>query len=249
MGEENVIQLNVQLPVQSLQGFTDMLRQLRQLAATLRGGTGAGEERMENSSFDEERFLSMHGAPAARSVRADVEAAGAASAFRQAQAQVPDPDTAGEELSGSAPEEPVQAYHEDPKEERQEDLKGRQRDVQEDISADSSAVRARADSPVPDPPRAEGEPESAIPEAEAVWAQTAERQMDAHAAAAGEVAGPEDPAGAGFQMTEGPAAAASRWSGVTEELAAAGPAPLTAEAVSQAFRRDGRRYDNGFPLY
>ena len=26
-------------------------------------------------------------------------------------------------------------------------------------------------------------------------------------------------------------------------------APLTAEAVSQAFQRDGRRYDNGFPLY
>ena len=26
-------------------------------------------------------------------------------------------------------------------------------------------------------------------------------------------------------------------------------APLTAEAVSLAFQRDGRRYDNGFPLY
>ena len=40
-----------------------------------------------------------------------------------------------------------------------------------------------------------------------------------------------------------------RWTGVTEELVSAGPAPLTAEAVSQAFQRDGRRYDNGFPLY
>ena len=27
------------------------------------------------------------------------------------------------------------------------------------------------------------------------------------------------------------------------------PAPLTAEAVNLAFRRDDRRYDNGFPLY
>lgn len=34
-----------------------------------------------------------------------------------------------------------------------------------------------------------------------------------------------------------------------EQLLSAGPAPLTAEAVSLAFRRDDRRYDNGFPLY
>ena len=38
-------------------------------------------------------------------------------------------------------------------------------------------------------------------------------------------------------------------SGLEEELITAGPAPLTAEAVSLAFRRDDRRYDNGFPLY
>ena len=34
-----------------------------------------------------------------------------------------------------------------------------------------------------------------------------------------------------------------------EKLVAAGPAPLTAQAVSLAFQRDDRRYDNGFPLY
>ena len=36
---------------------------------------------------------------------------------------------------------------------------------------------------------------------------------------------------------------------MAEELVVPGAAPLTAEAVSLAFRRDGRRYDNGFPLY
>ena len=41
----------------------------------------------------------------------------------------------------------------------------------------------------------------------------------------------------------------SRWTGITEELVTPGPAPLTAESVSLAFQRDGRRYDNGFPLY
>jgi len=34
-----------------------------------------------------------------------------------------------------------------------------------------------------------------------------------------------------------------------ERLITSSPAPLTAEAVSLAFRRDDRRYDNGFPLY
>ena len=100
-----------------------------------------------------------------------------------------------------------------------------------------------------DPPRAEGDPKSAIPEAEAVWVQASEDRREAEAAAGEAFAGPRAPEGAGFRMSEGPADLQSRWSGVTEELAAAGPAPLTAEAVSQAFRRDGRRYDNGFPLY
>ncbi len=36
---------------------------------------------------------------------------------------------------------------------------------------------------------------------------------------------------------------------MVEELVTAGPAPLTAQAVSMAFQRDDRRYDAGFPLY
>lgn len=44
------------------------------------------------------------------------------------------------------------------------------------------------------------------------------------------------------------AARAARSAGA-ESPATATPSTLTAEAVSQAFRRDDRRYDNGFPLY
>ena len=36
---------------------------------------------------------------------------------------------------------------------------------------------------------------------------------------------------------------------MVEELTDSGSAPLTAQAVSAAFQRDERRYDNGFPLY
>ena len=46
-----------------------------------------------------------------------------------------------------------------------------------------------------------------------------------------------------------PEAPGGSWQEVREELTYAGPAPLTAEAVSLAFQRDDRRYDNGFPLY
>ena len=53
MEEEKVIQVSVQLPAQALQGFTDMVRQLRQLAAELRGGPRAGAEAMENAAFDD----------------------------------------------------------------------------------------------------------------------------------------------------------------------------------------------------
>ena len=252
MEEEKVIQLSVQLPAQSLQGLTDMVRQLRQLAAELRGGSAGGAERMENSAFDEERFLAMHEVPAARSVQADADAAGGAvSAARQeVRRQIPEPDDAGQALSGGAPEDPDQPAPRGPEEQlRQEERQTESQADSREETAEIPAVQASADTPMEDPRRAEGEPESALPEAEAVWAQAEERRMDVSAAAVQETAGPEDPAGAGFQMAEGPAAAESRWNGVAEELAAAGPAPLTAEAVSQAFRRDGRRYDNGFPLY
>ena len=249
MEEEKVIQVSVQLPAQALQGFTDMVRQLRQLAAELRGGPRAGAEAMENAAFDEERFLTMQEAPAAKSVRTEAGpgARGPASAARQVRDQVPDPDMAGKEIPSAGEEGDRDGRREERPAQELPDAE-RRSDSRED-TGDIPAVQARADTPVEDPPRAEGNPESAIPEAEAVWARAEERPADPPAASAGETAGPEEPPEAGFQMATGPAAAESRWSGVTEELAAAGPAPLTAEAVSQAFRRDGRRYDNGFPLY
>ena len=84
---------------------------------------------------------------------------------------------------------------------------------------------------------------------ENVRAEAAAQEL-ALAAARGEVSGGiETPLGAGVVVQTQPEMPQSRWSGVTEELVIPGPAPLTAEAVSLAFERDGRRYDNGFPLY
>lgn len=56
--------------------------------------------------------------------------------------------------------------------------------------------------------------------------------------------------GAGYEpAAQPPQAPGGSWGNIREELAFPGPAPLTAEAVSLAFQRDDRRYDNGFPLY
>ena len=100
-----------------------------------------------------------------------------------------------------------------------------------------------------DAPAVRMEPESGIPEAEAVWTAMEPQGPGPAAVHAEAQSVVESPEKAGFSMGAGPADIQSRWGGITEELAAAGPAPLTAEAVSQAFQRDGRRYDNGFPLY
>ena len=52
-----------------------------------------------------------------------------------------------------------------------------------------------------------------------------------------------------FTFSQTPELSGRPWPGSRERLASASPAPVTAEAISQAFRRDERRYDSGFPLY
>lgn len=105
------------------------------------------------------------------------------------------------------------------------------------------------DSPVPDARAVRMEPESQIPEAEAVWNEPGGPGPEAEAAQEEVRRALETPPGAVAELTAAPEALKSRWTGLAEELVAAGPAPLTAESVSLAFRRDGRRYDGGFPLY
>ena len=93
------------------------------------------------------------------------------------------------------------------------------------------------------------EPDSQIPAAEAVWAGPDGPGPEVRAAQEEVRRALQTPPGAVAELTAEPEALKSRWTGVAEELVAAGPAPLTAESVSLAFRRDGRRYDCGFPLY
>lgn len=93
------------------------------------------------------------------------------------------------------------------------------------------------------------EPENQIPEAETVWEQVKTPDYEQFSVQSGVSEAIADPVNAGFALAAGPDMPRSRWTGESETLAVSGGAPLTAEGISLAFQRDGRRYDNGFPLY
>lgn len=272
MGGKDVIQVSVQLPADSLDSLTQVVRQLRQLVAEVRGGgpTPAAKtaaEQGESGGFDEARYeaLLTGRGPGAERVRAEIAgAADAQGAFRTVREQIREPDRAGGEdrLPSRAGDglAPPPVREPDHGEEADRPAPGADREAIPDPQAvrepeterpeDIPVLRVPPPSQVEDAPQVDMEPESLIPEAEAVWAERA--VGDAAAPPDGPsplLSSPVPPQSAAFQMSEGPEAAQSRWSGVSEELVSAGPAPLTAEAVSLAFRRDGRRYDNGFPLY
>jgi len=261
MRRQKPIQVSFQLPQGALDGFTRLVEQLRLLSAQLSGGSGPAaysaepiRERMENPSFDWERFYDLgRGAAQAESVQApDLER----DAPRPIQEEsVPAPADSGEDLveqpapAGERENSPLEA-----RAVREEADSPVTEAVQANAPperplAEAPQAQAPPETPLAEAPAVQMEPESGIPEAEAVWAEAEARDLSptsAHAEALSDVKTPES---AGFSITAGPESGTGRWTGIAEELSAPGPAPLTAEAVSRAFQRDGRRYDNGFPLY
>jgi len=91
----------------------------------------------------------------------------------------------------------------------------------------------------PEPAAVRSESESRVPDAETAWAQTPPAVRTDIAV----------PSGAGMPVSTGPETPRSRWTAGEEFQTGAESEPWTAESVSQAFQRDERRYDNGFPLY
>lgn len=254
MEEREQIELNLRLPAASLESFSRLTEQLRALAEAVNGGvrpaaSAAGEERASSDAFDWARFQALSEGPeppaavqsrlsrqdGADAVRADVqrtprqpESAGSSAM----DAPSPAPEQAGRELAdaqvlpvpGEAAPQPAAEEGEAP------------------------AVRDTADKPLADAPAVRADLEGQLPPAETVPAETSAKAEAAEVQL--EMAGGADtPPAAGFSVDSVVEDAPGRWSSVTEELVTSGPAPLTAEAVSQAFQRDGRRYDNGFPLY
>lgn len=246
MDGQELVQVNFQLPASVLDSLAKLAEQLQKLAAAVGGPgrpAGMAEEIAESGAFDQERFRALMeqskaaGGHPPQAVRSDV------------MEPVPEPESAGR-MPPEGPEEPERTDIPAMSDPEGPETAGQEPDGTEEESAeDIPSVRPEMEEPVPDAPVVQPEPESLIPEAEKVWTEAGEGDLPLPAAQAEELAEIETPLGAGMVVTAQPEPPASRWSSVTEELVTPGPAPLTAEAVSLAFQRDGRRYDNGFPLY
>ena len=268
MDREPLIQVNFQIPPSALDSLSRLAEQLRLLTEAANVPLSANRtvetESMESGSFDPERFLALRqGVERAEAVRADVLDISGAPEVSPAFSHAGDAESVSAGVrkvlqeakgAGDALEPSVEtaaasetAY---PLPEGRDLPSPPAAEAAAEEAAPVPAVRAAAEESVPDAPEAYREAERQVPEVESVRAE-AEAQELALAAARGEVSGGgiETPLGAGTVVQTQVEAPQSRWGSVTEELVIPGPAPLTAEAVSLAFERDGRRYDNGFPLY
>lgn len=248
MEEQELIQVNLQLPASALDGLARLTEQLRKLAAAVSGQpSGTSEEYAESASFDSARFRTLR--HEAEESLAWTESAQAQSVQSDADRPVQDPETAeaAKMEEEHPPEREIPAFQDETGSGRSEDAESR-RETEEEKEEVSAMESSREEVPL-EAPSVRMEPDSQIPEAEEVWTQAEERDIPLPAAWADLPEGVETPLGAGHVVTAQVEPPASRWTSVTEELVTSGPAPLTAEAVSLAFQRDGRRYDNGFPLY
>lgn len=211
MEPQERIALTIQLPVEELGRFSQLLEQVRQLMADNSAAAGGSrKETAENVSFDSAHFQALSKDPVSSEEQTGT-AIEEASAVR-AEFTVPEDVLSPAEL---LPQEESPAAAAQPK---------------ETVPSDS------ADSQAPSENAADGFSQEAAP----LPISPAESQELQASAVPTAGYAPE------VQLPEAPG---SSWSGIREELTFPGPAPLTAEAVSQAFQRDDRRYDNGFPLY
>lgn len=267
MEEKDAVQVSFRLPAGALEGFSRLVEQLRLLAAEVSGGGTASPaapalfEGGESRAFDLAHFqtLSRELAPpesagaeisqiaeasGVRTEHSDLE--GAAAVKADAQSGADEPEDAGSAVE-DAPER-VQAEARPEVWEEEVSPEDASTEEMREVT-EASAVRTEQGDDLADAPAVRMELESQIQEAEAVWSEIQERNLNAVSARMEDFASLEAARAAEAGPVSSLETPRSRWGGVTEELAAAGSAPLTAEAVSLAFRRDGRRYDNGFPLY
>ena len=258
MDEEKLIQVSLQLPSSALDSVSRLAEQLRLLAeaASARsvsaGRTAEHElERMENSFFRPEQFRALQQAAGMRESAPPTvpDTAYAKAAFSTAQERALGAESAGAHLDSTS-EGNRQSHTLDERQGIQQEIQTAAPSSTDAVGeAEIPAVRTDVTEQIPNAREAGQEAERQVPNAESAQMETAERALTPATIQAAISGGIETPLGAGIVVQSQLEQPQSRWSGVTEELVVPGPAPLTAEAVSLAFERDGRRYDNGFPLY
>lgn len=267
MDEQELVRIDLQLPASALDSLSRLAEQLRLLTDAVSGNPERSarlvQERAENTSFDELRFRNLQ--PETRSALPMEQDASAARGPEPAvpvraseMKEVRAPESAGREAAENR-ERAAQAAPPDSSdipdaETVASDLQNGPaaqavRKASEEDLGEIPAVRPEMGQNVPDPPAVRHEEERQIPEADEEKVSMSPQDLPLSAVREDIPAGIESPLGAGMVVTAEPDVPQSRWTGITEELVTPGPAPLTAESVSLAFQRDGRRYDNGFPLY
>ena len=270
MDEQEPVRINLQLPASALDSLSRLAEQLRLLTAAIGGHSGSppqqAQEYGENTFFDPAQFQELRlsaDAPESRRTSLPRETA----AFMLQQAAVPvrssvtevlqTPESAGCGASEFG-KEPIQKGPPSYEDVAAIEVAGAyisSRDAapvaRKEAAAELDGIPAvrPAINEITVSPTGGREPEGRTPEPERVKAEAAAWDALPSPVRTEERAGTASPLGAGVVITAEPEEPQSRWTGITEELVTSGPAPLTAEAVSLAFQRDGRRYDNGFPLY
>lgn len=254
MEERELVRIDLQLPASALDSLSRLAEQLRLLTAAAGNlRQRPGQEYAENASFDTERFRSLQPEdrrkkPVEMRVDTVTDVDAAVPVRSSITEDVPSPERAGSEVADHR-EEAAQAAP--PGSDSIPDAKTAGSGIQEELTVKDAEREITGD--LEDIPTVRPEVGQDTMELPAV-----REEMDAEGADVpvwnaptpeNGQSGIESPLGAGVVVTAEPDMPQSRWTGITEELVTPGPAPLTAESVSLAFQRDGRRYDNGFPLY
>lgn len=272
MDEQELVRINLQLPASALDSLSRLAEQLRLLTATVNSrperAAQPAQEREESTFFDAARFQSLRPETETPEVRSTLPTERSMVSVLAAEPAVPvrssvtekvrTPESAGREAieyregpaqagppdNGSVPNAETAAY----------DIQDRYavQPIQKGFNegpGEIPTVRPEMEQKVPDPPAPKTEPAGQTPDADAEKAHMSTWDVAPSSVRERIQSGLASPLGAGKVVTAEPDAPQSRWTGITEELVTPGPAPLTAESVSLAFQRDGRRYDNGFPLY
>lgn len=255
MDENEQIHISFQLPASALETLSRLTEQLRLLTAAANRQTesarASGQEFAESARFDPERFQALRrgeeppaltppehrDADPLGTARQAEDNLSAPTAKGPSAAILPDPESAAPTFEDKTEHAEMSDSPSSPPEGSTPPARELQQDLSKADTLEAEAVRM--------------EPKSQTPEAEQSWTQMRMEQWDVQSASPTHKMqlGAEAPAGAGTVVTAQLETPPSRWSGISEELTVSGAAPLTAEAVSLAFQRDGRRYDNGFPLY
>lgn len=237
MVEERLMTVSVQLPASELGRLSELMGRILQV---LDGGEAkldpaaapAAVEQSESTFFDPAQFNALREAAA----RED-PVLPQAHAERAAGSPPPQPDAVlPERLTGVPDGEGAAAPRQ-----------ASERAERASREAAFSPSAGAAETPLP------GQPVPDIPHVPEVWGRWspdragASYQKPTVPIRMGAAGSPE--IRNGFPAVNAAATPSAEGSGGEERLVTAGPAPLTARAVSLAFERDDRRYDNGFPLY